>query len=345
MTIKKADLLERLRNAVTPAEWKNIINGQKLIVSTFNRNILLELKDVEIADAQKVLEKKKIYGFCEIIKEYLSEHMKDKPEGWKWIIVSGIYLSFIAERPLHPLDVLDIKVIKEEGKPVYECPCKSGDANTVCQYCVCRRMSNYEIMKRKMQKEFLKYDQEKMIRKFRLKYDSDYLFINFLGRKYRIHRKDGKIRWSDDDFLTSEEAEYNEAMTIYDVLCYSKDDCSTTGEVVNMKSLSAIQGGSVALGNGLFDETEKLFDHNDAALAQACERLHGVKVRKGDVSYRIPMFEFLPVIFQFWNSDEEFPASLQLFVDKNILDYMHYETVWFAMSHLLKRIKEELQHS
>ena len=79
-----------------------------------------------------------------------------------------------------------------------------------------------------------------------------------------------------------------------------------------------------------------------AALACACERLKEIKAGKGVVAYQIPVFDFLPVIFQFWNSDEDFAASLQLLVDKNILDYMHYETVWFAMSHLLSRIKEEM---
>ena len=203
--------------------------------------------------------------------------------------------------------------------------------------------NNYEIMKQQMQKEFLKYDQEKMIQKFRLQYDLNCIFMEFLGRKYRIQRKNGKIRWSEDGFATSKEAGYNEAMTIYDVLCYSKEGCCPAGEFVNMKSLSTIQGGSVAVGNSLFNETEKQFDHRDAALANACERLKGIKADRGDVAYQIPVFDFLPVIFQFWNSDEDFPSSLQLFVDKNILDYMHYETVWFAMSHLLSRIKEEMQ--
>ena len=31
-----------------------------------------------------------------------------------------------------------------------------------------------------------------------------------------------------------------------------------------------------------------------------------------------------------------------IYVDKNMLEYMHYETVWFAMSHLLERIEENM---
>ena len=63
------------------------------------------------------------------------------------------------------------------------------------------------------------------------------------------------------------------------------------------------------------------------------------------MSYRVPMFDFLPVMLQFWDSDEEFPASLQLFVDANMLDFMHYETVWFAFSHMMKRITDEMPRS
>lgn len=58
--------------------------------------------------------------------------------------------------------------------------------------------------------------------------------------------------------------------------------------------------------------------------------------------YELALFPFLPVIVRFWESDEEFPASLQILTDKNMLDYMHYETVMFALSHLMSRLKEEM---
>lgn len=52
-------------------------------------------------------------------------------------------------------------------------------------------MSNYETMKDRMSSHFLEYDQEKMIRKFDLKHDEKYLYISFIGRKYRINRATG----------------------------------------------------------------------------------------------------------------------------------------------------------
>lgn len=204
------------------------------------------------------------------------------------------------------------------------------------------KMSNYEIMKLQMQKEFLKYNQEKMIQKFQLLHDADYIYIHFIGHQYQIHRTSGKTAWSDDDFLHSKEAGYNEAMTIYDVLCCSKEGCHLSGDFVNMKNLSSIKNRSGSAGGGLFQKTAKDFDHKEKLLALACEKLNGIKYDKGDVSYQIPLFDFLPVVFQFWNSDDEFPASLTLLADKNMLEYMHYETVFFAAGHLMDRLKEEM---
>lgn len=48
------------------------------------------------------------------------------------------------------------------------------------------RPSNYEIMRDRMEMEFIKYDQAKMIQKFSLQHDADFLYIRFAGREYRI---------------------------------------------------------------------------------------------------------------------------------------------------------------
>ena len=48
----------------------------------------------------------------------------------------------------------------------------------------------------------------------------------------------------------------------------------------------------------------------------------------------------LCIEFSFWESDEDFPAQLQLFTDKNLLQYIHYETAWYMFGYLLTRIAE-----
>ena len=61
------------------------------------------------------------------------------------------------------------------------------------------KVSNYEITRNRMRDEFIKYDQEKMIQKFSLKNDRQYLYLDFMGRPYRINRKNGVVEWSEDE--------------------------------------------------------------------------------------------------------------------------------------------------
>ena len=203
------------------------------------------------------------------------------------------------------------------------------------------RISNYEITKKRVQGEFLKYNQDTMIRKFSLKHDEKYLYIRFIGHLYRIDRSIGYLEWSQDGFCTCVEAGFNESLTIYDLLCDSKEHCRASGEYINLQSLSCLQSGSKKLGEGLTNGEEKRFDHEPERLCLACERLSGIKAGKGDVAYEIPLFEFLSCRIQFWHSDEDFPAVLHIFLDKQVLDFIRYETVWYAVSHLKKRLIEE----
>lgn len=198
--------------------------------------------------------------------------------------------------------------------------------------------SNYEKMKNKMAGAFLRYDQEQMIHRFSLKADVQYLYIPFVGRNYRIDRRTGAVQWMDDKGIR--EADYNEAMTIYDVLCYAKPNCHPSGIFVNMSGLSSIQTGFLAGNGNFFQKTIDFFQGKPALLARACKALGGTAEKGGDVAFRIEMFPFLSVILRFWDADDEFPASLQILVDENILEYMHYETMMFALSHVMGRLEE-----
>jgi len=199
--------------------------------------------------------------------------------------------------------------------------------------------SNYEKTKHLMQDEFLRYDQETMIRRFKLRHDADYLYLRCLNRDYRIDRQTGLVEWSNDDFATTVEAGFNEAMTFFDLLCHSKPGAKLAGEFINMSQLTRLQSGSHAPGS-MFGG--KQFDHRDADLARACEALGGSKATKGDVAYLLPLFDCMPIVLRFWSSDEEFPPSLQLSWDKNTLDFLHYETVCFAAGHLIHRLHQEM---
>lgn len=205
------------------------------------------------------------------------------------------------------------------------------------------KQSNYEIMRDRMREQFLQYDQSGMIRKFNLRADADYLYIRFWGWNYRIGRQTGVVEGSNDGFVTCTIADYNESMSIYDVLCCSKPDCCLSGQFMPTSSLKGIvQTGFNAGSGSMFQKYAESFDKNPEGLASACEVLGGKPEGRGDVAYRLQMFDFLPVLFSFWQSDEDFPAEVKLLFDENILSYMHYETVWFAVGALVRRLEEEM---
>lgn len=199
--------------------------------------------------------------------------------------------------------------------------------------------SNYDIMRDRMELEFAKYDQMEMIRKFSLRYDKDFLYLRFVGRDYRINRTNGRIEWYSDTEKIYIHASYNESMTIFDVLAWSKPGCRLTGRFVSTGDLPGTTKSASAAGN-LFSSQSGLFAGRCESLRAACRKLGGIPGTVGDVSSIIPVFDFLPVMLQFWDADEEFDAVLKFMWDYNTTDFMHFETIAFATMHLIGRLKE-----
>lgn len=201
-------------------------------------------------------------------------------------------------------------------------------------------LSNYDITRIKMEKEFVRYDQAQMIEKFHLRHTPEYLFITFLGAEYRINRETGKVDLCLEDGSGHVPAGFNESMTIFDVLCCSKPHCHLSGQYATVTNLPGI-ANIAAPGTGTYADAARVFTNRPDALRQACELLHGVEQQQtGDVSYLLPLFDFMPVILQFWDADDEFDAALKIMWDMNTLEFMHFETTFYAANHLLKRLTE-----
>lgn len=200
--------------------------------------------------------------------------------------------------------------------------------------------SNYDITRDRMERAFLAYDQGRMVEKYALDHDENYLYLPLLARIYRIGRTTGRVEWSRDGFRTAEHAGFDESMTIFDVLCYGKAS-GLSGRFVSMEHLpGAVRTASIE--QGLFREAAERFAHRTEGLARACEALGGQKEQVGDVAYRLPLFPFLPVLLQFWDADEEFGPVVKIMWDECALDYLHYETAFYAVSHLWRRLEEEM---
>ena len=201
-------------------------------------------------------------------------------------------------------------------------------------------ISNYELMKQQMQQKFLTYDVAAMKEQFALHGDENYLYLKLFSGDSRISLKDGKVECMDPVTGDYCEAGYNEAMTIFDILCCAQKDARPSGELTNMNSLSTMASGTTRSGGkGFFQRETKAFDQDVEKLQQALIRAGGVPVKDGDAAADFDAFCGLRVRFRFWASDDEFDPEIQFLWDSHVLEYMHYETVWFANHALIKRIE------
>ena len=201
------------------------------------------------------------------------------------------------------------------------------------------KVSNYDIMRDRMEREFAKYDQDEMIRKFSLAHDARYLYIRLLGLDYRIQRDTGRVErivQKDGSFI---HADYTESMILFDMLAWSAPGCSLCGVFVPANKLKGTIMTAAPVG-GFFERRDNPFAGRVEALRRACGKLGATPGTVGDVSCVLPLFDFFPVMLQFWDADEEFDAVLKFMWDANAEQFMHYETICFAMGHIVRRLQQ-----
>ena len=171
---------------------------------------------------------------------------------------------------------------------------------------------------------FLKYDQDMLIKKYKLKNDHTHLYLNYIGTEYRVSRSDGSIEYMAEGIWKLCK-EYTIVMTIYDLLCYSEDKTlpPLTGQWQPVTRF--IPTGSSPSGDVFTPKYEAAFSGKVNAVSQACLCL-------GDFS----------VVFQFWDADEEFSAKILLLWDKVSLSYLHFETTFYLQGDLLEAILQKI---
>lgn len=197
------------------------------------------------------------------------------------------------------------------------------------------RVNNYQIQAAQAQKLFLTYDQQELICRCRLSFDDTYFYPRMLSKTYRLHRGTGNLerqegeRWVDANT-------FGEVMTLLDWLCDSRPDRYITGRWANMVSLG--HSFHRNLQEDGKNPCAELFDRKPEAFAKACLRLGGEQVDSADLSYAVELLDGLKILVQLWHGDEEFPPRVRCLWDENTLQYIRYETTYFATDLLLESI-------
>lgn len=197
--------------------------------------------------------------------------------------------------------------------------------------------NNYEQMAESARALFLNHDKNSIAGKYGTAFDDEFLYIDFLHRSFRIARDTGHVFMSANKQWIP--AGPSETMIFYDIFCYGEPDAAAAGDFLNHGSLVGKISATANPGKDMYLTHTKRFDGHTGLLKKACEYLRGVPLPKGDVDFEIPLFSFMDCRFQFWESDEDFPARIVVYVDKNILHFMHFETTWYVSECLLERIE------
>ena len=199
-------------------------------------------------------------------------------------------------------------------------------------------MDNYDIQRQYAQKRFLSYDQQAIIQRFRLDHDEDFLYTRMFSIPYRMCRKTGLLERQEAG-LWQDANTFNEVLTLLDILCDARDDRRLSGQIQSTQSFGGqIHSGLLELKK---DSLAEAFDREIAGFCRACQALGGKAVAGGDRAYAIELMDGLCVTVQFWHADEDFPAQLQYFWDKNALQYIRYETMYYALGLLQSHLRRE----
>lgn len=201
---------------------------------------------------------------------------------------------------------------------------------------------NYEISRQNAMDYFLRFPQEAMIEKFALEHDEEYLYTDFLGSRYRIHRKTAAVEGSDDGFCTVRTAGFQETLSIFDLLGHSDVCPHASGVWAPVNSLKH-RPRTIAVKAELTDTYAGTFDKDVKAFRAACERIGGTAVPIGDVGYEFTVFRDLKLRLKFYCSDEEFPAQTVILWDENALEYVYYETAFYIMRYLFEKIAQAMK--
>lgn len=201
------------------------------------------------------------------------------------------------------------------------------------------REGNYTIQANQAKAHFLGYDQAELKRKLNLRMDEGWLYTALFGVPYRIHRKTASMercrngQWQDAN-------SYEEVMTLLDLVCDSREDRRPSGEWKSMQSFGH-QFHRSLLEDGV-DPWAERFAGDPAGFSRACAALGGTPLKQGDAAFAMEAFDGLRVGIQLWIGDEEFPSRLKIMWDSNALQYLRYETMYFAKAVLLRLLWENM---
>lgn len=195
-----------------------------------------------------------------------------------------------------------------------------------------QRRDNYLTQMQQAKQHFLGYDQEKLIWKFGLRQDAEYIYVNLLCKPHRLQRATGDLEVWEGAWVDGNQ--FDRVMTLLDLLCDSADGCCPAGQWRSMESF-----GRVFYSGRQQDQKDPVAEaisRDPEGFCAACRSLGGVAMDGADLGYSFDLFEGLRLGIRFWFGDDEFDPRVRYFWDANADKYLRFETMFYAVG-LLRR--------
>lgn len=198
------------------------------------------------------------------------------------------------------------------------------------------KKDNYEITLQSAMKRFCSYDMELLSRRAGVTDRGEYLQTLFFGMETRMDKKTGCVT------VDGQPADFCEALSVFDWLCDGKTNAKASACFCPVSSLP----GVLVRGQGLLMEAPKLSKEVDIApdkFLRICTEMGGKMLNIGDFGVQMEIFPGLPMQLKFYHSDDEFPPVITFLWDKNILDFVRYETVYYICGTIKKHLLHRMQ--
>ncbi len=197
-------------------------------------------------------------------------------------------------------------------------------------------MDNYVLAQDRARQAFLRRNHDGFATRPGISGNTEEITFRFLGTKTTVGLKTGEIAFQWENKIWK--ADYSEAFSVYDWLCDSKPQATASGEFCPAHGLP----GVYVAGSGLSMSPKCLAeaaDQEPGLFSRACEALGGRRLYLGDMAYEIPVVPGLTMVLKFYHRDEEFPPSMTILWDKNTLEFVRYETIYYIAGALCQRLE------
>lgn len=196
-------------------------------------------------------------------------------------------------------------------------------------------MDNYERALEYARSLFLKWDQEHMISRCRLRSDGTYLYLNFLGDPWRVERSSGIAQCLAG---APADANFSQGLSIYDYLCRKEALPPLSGHFCPVNSLPHVAQSNPSTTDFHQRHADFLQEHLPA-LQEALAQIGVAPFPQGDAACLFPVFDGFNAVFQFWEGDEDFPPSVRFLWDENAQGFLKYETLYYVMGCFLEKLR------